>query len=50
MCYKYTKSLAAYTRLIVKTLNYIELRGQLETLYNYYRVLEVLKTRTNTFK
>jgi hypothetical protein len=48
--YKYIKSLAAYTRLIVKTLNYIKLRGQLETLYNYYRTLEVLKTGIDTFK
>jgi hypothetical protein len=50
MCYKYTKSLVTYTGLIVKTLNYIELREWLETLYNYYRVLEVLKTRTDIFK
>jgi hypothetical protein len=50
VCYKYTKSLAAYAGLIVKTLNYVELRGQLETLYNHYGALEVLKTGTNTFK
>jgi hypothetical protein len=50
MCYKYAKSLATYARLIIKTLNHIELREQLETLYNYYRALGVLKTRTNTFK